>query len=80
MSVSNLQDVGQQRPIGQCRCAVAKLLSVCLESETTDARPAPIATRANTAAGMNFFMVASVTHEEKLICRKNVALSRSTRV
>jgi hypothetical protein len=30
----------------------------------TGARPAPIATRANTAAIMNFFMVASITHED----------------
>jgi hypothetical protein len=55
----------QQRPFGQYRCAVAKLPSVWgWEPEVTGAPSVAIATRANTAAIMNFFMVASITHEE----------------
>jgi hypothetical protein len=55
----------QQRPFGQYRCAVAKLPSVLeWEPEAAGAPAVPIATSANTAAIMNFFMVTSITHEE----------------
>jgi hypothetical protein len=55
----------QQRPFGQYRCAVTKLPSVWkLEPEVTGARAVPITTTARTAVIKNFFMVASITHEE----------------